>query len=485
MISQVDGYLTHIMASCAGDDSGAVAGYIPELAAADPDGYALALCVHDGHVYAQGDTDTTFTIQSISKPLTYALVLSRLGMVATDQKIGVEPSGEAFNEVSVDERRRPRNPMINAGAILTASMLLPPVKTVDAGTVDRVFGDIVEFYSACAGRRLALDESVYRSEAATGSRNRAIAYMLDSFGVLDTSVEAALDLYYRQCSLTVTASDLAAIGATIADGGVNPRTGRQVMSHEVAQRLLSVMTTCGMYDGAGDWVTSVGLPAKSGVGGGIMAVLPGQLGIGVYSPRLDEHGNSVRGVQTCRELSTNLGLHMFNVAREAPATLRAVYDLADVEIGADWSDQERIYLRTCRDRVRVYELQGDLTFGGAESALRRIEADLDHIDVAIVDISRIGVIDPVARTMVLGMKFVLSAGGKRGILIDPDNVVRKSVELYRSDSVAPNLGAPEQLRGFEPTLPHVHTTLDAALFDAEEFLLKRARDETVVDAPSE
>lgn len=476
-ISHVDGYLRKIMDDCADDRSGTVADYIPELSTVDPDGYALTVCVHDGYTYSLGDTDVAFTIQSVSKPLTYALALGRLGPAAVDERIGVEPSGEAFNEISVDSRRRPRNPMINAGAIVAASLLLPPVGDVGPGVVGEVFGEVLDFYSACAGRRLTMNEEVFASEAATGSRNRAIAYMLDSFGAIDTDPDAALELYYRQCSIEVTADDLAVMGTTIACGGINPRTGRHAFTQEVAQRLLSVMTTCGMYDGAGDWVTSVGLPAKSGVGGGILAVLPGQLGIGVYSPRLDEHGNSVRGVDTCRHLSTDLGLHMFNVTRGSRITVRSVYDIGEFPISDDWSEMERSYLRTCRDRVRVYELQGDLTFAGAERAFRRVEKDLDDdkVGVVIIDISRVGVIDPVARTMMLAMKNTADSSGRRAILVDPDGEIRASVERHRHDTVVPQLAVPDAYLGLDPTLPHVHSAMADAVEDAEEFLLKDYR----------
>ncbi|MEE4022570.1 glutaminase A [Gordonia sp. PKS22-38] len=473
MASLVDRYLSHITTACTADRSGAVADYIPELAQVDPEGYGLSLCMHDGQIYSRGDSTVEFTIQSISKPLSYAMALNRLGYVRVDEKIGVEPSGEAFNEISVDDRMRPKNPMINAGAIQTVSLLLPPVREVSAQTVDQVFDEVVAFYSACAGRRLALDSAVYGSEASTGSRNRAIAYMLDSFGVMDTDPEAALDLYYRQCSLRVTTDDLAVIGATLANGGANPRTGRQVIAQEVAQRVLSVMTTCGMYDGAGDWVTSVGLPAKSGVGGGILATLPGQLGIGIYSPRLDRHGNSVRGIDTCRHLSTDLGLHMFNLNRESRVTIRSIYDIGAFEIGEEWSGRERGFLSTCRDQVKVYELQGDLTFSGAESALRRIEADMDDYLVAIVDLSRIDVIDPVARTMMLSVKHTLDERGQLAMVVDPDGVLRASVERHREDQVVPDLVAPETLRGFDPTLPHVHSSMADAVIDAEAFQLER------------
>ncbi len=461
------------MAVCRYNRSGAVADYIPELTRVDPEGYGLSLCMHDGHIYSRGDAGTEFTIQSVSKPLTYAFALTRLGFAETDDKIGVEPSGEAFNQISVDDRRRPKNPMINAGAILAASLLLPPVRGIGPDLVDTVFEEVTAFYSACAGRRLSLDIDVWHSEAATGARNRAIAYMLDSFGVLDSDPEAALDLYLRQCSLQVTTDDLAVIAATLANGGANPRTGRQVLAPEVAQRVLSVMTTCGMYDGAGDWVTSVGLPAKSGVGGGILAVLPGQLGIGVYSPRLDQHGNSARGIETCRHLSTDLGLHMFNLTRESRVTIRTVRDIGEFAVGEEWGERERGYLRTCRDRVRVYELQGDLTFSGAESAMRRLESDLDDVEVAIVDISRIGIVDPVARTMLLSIKHTLDERGGRGMLVDPDGVVRRSVERHRNDEILPDLAAPEALRGLDPTLPHVHASLLDAVADAEAFQLKR------------
>ncbi len=245
--------------------------------------------------------ETEFTIQSISKPFTYALALDKVGVDAVDAKIGVEPSGEAFNEISVDHSTKiPKNPMINAGAIAAVSL-------IPAASADERFALIHEFYSAFAGRRLELDHEVYASEKATGSRNRAIGYMLQSFGVLDGDPDEVLDVYYRQCSLKVTSTDLARMAATLARGGVNPQTGRRVTHPAVVKRTLSVMVTCGMYDAAGDWVSAVGMPAKSGVGGGIVAVLPGQLGIGVYSPLLDDKGNSVRGVRLCRSLSEQLG----------------------------------------------------------------------------------------------------------------------------------------------------------------------------------
>jgi glutaminase len=393
----VQRYLDQIVAEYAEVTDGALADYIPELTEVDPSGFGLTLSSSDGFLYESGDARTEFTIQSISKPFTYALALDQVGEAAVDAKIGVEPSGEAFNEISVDDKTKtPKNPMINAGAIAAVAL-------VPGATPDERFARIRDFYSACAGRPLELDEDVYRSEKATGSRNRAIAYMLDSFGVLADDPDEVLDAYFRQCSLRVTSADLARMGATLARGGVNPQTGRRVTSTRVVQRTLSVMVTCGMYNAAGDWVSAVGMPAKSGVGGGIVAVLPGQLGIGVYSPLLDARGNSVRGVLLCRSLSERLGLHFLTVGRESRSTIRAIYSPVD--------------------RVRVYELHGDLMFAGAERAARIVDREADEFDVAIIDVTRIDTINDAARELLAGMSAALREAGKQGLVVDPDRVV--------------------------------------------------------------
>ena len=388
-------YLDQMVAEFAPVTDGVLASYIPELTAVDPSGFGLALSASDGYVYESGDARTEFTIQSVSKPFTYALALHAVGQDAVDAKIGVEPSGDAFNEISVDETTKiPKNPMINAGAIAAVSL-------IPGATAEERFAQIREFYSAFAGRALEVDEEVYRSEKATG-RNRAIAYMLQSFGVLDDPDEV-LDAYFRQCSLRVTTVDLARMAATLARGGINPQTGRRVTGAAVVQRTLSVMVTCGMYNAAGDWVSAVGLPAKSGVGGGILAVLPGELGIGVYSPLLDARGNSVRGVLACRALSERLGLHFLNVSRESRATIRAVYEAAD--------------------GVRVYEMHGDLMFAGVERVLRIIDRDRDQFAVAILDVTRVDTINDAARALLASMSTMLTATGKRGFLVDPDRAV--------------------------------------------------------------
>lgn len=396
MAALVQRYLDELVAEFSSVTDGALADYIPELADADPADFGLALSAADGFVYESGDARTEFTIQSISKAFTYALALDHLGPRAVDAKIGVEPSGDAFNEISVDERTKtPKNPMINAGAIAAVSL-------VPGTDPDDRFARIAQFYSACAGRPLELDEDVYRSEKATGNRNRAIAYMLTSFGVLQDPDEV-LDVYFRQCSLRVNSVDLARMAATLARGGINPQTGRRVTGEDVVRRTLSVMVTCGMYNGAGDWVSAVGMPAKSGVGGGITAVLPGQLGIGVYSPLLDGRGNSVRGVGVCRALSERMGLHFLNVSGESRSTIRAIYDAAT--------------------GVRVYEMHGDLMFAGVERVLRSVDRDGDGFTVAILDVTRADTVNDPAREMLIGMSAALRSAGKTAFLVDPDATV--------------------------------------------------------------
>ena len=422
MADLVQRYLDQLVAEYAVVDDGELADYIPELTRVDTTGFGLTLSSSDGFLYESGDARTQFTIQSISKPFTYALALDVAGQEVVDAKIGVEPSGDAFNEISVDPHTKtPKNAMINAGAIAAVSL-------VPGAGPDERFAKIRDFYSACAGRPLELDEDVYRSEKATGDRNRAIAYMLSSFGVLDEP-DDVLDVYFRQCSLKVTSVDLARMAATLARGGINPQTGRRVTSTAVVRRTLSVMVTCVMYNGAGDWVSAVGMPAKSGVGGGIAAVLPGQLGIGVYSPRLDSRGNSVRGVLVCRALSERLGLHFLTVSRESRATIRAVYQ--------------------AYDGVRVYEMHGDLMFAGAERVLRTVDRDSDDFAVAILDVTRVDTINDPARALLASMSETLNAAGKKGLVVDPDAAV------IRPD------------RGFDHV---VFGTIDAAVAAAQEWL---------------
>ena len=221
--------------------------------------------------------------------------------------MGVEPTGDAFNSiVKLDAgTNRPHNPMVNAGAIACAGL-------VNGTDPTDKFNHILETFNAYAGRDLDVDMSVFTSEKTTGHRNRSIAYLMLNFGMISDQVDETLDLYFKQCSILSNARDLAIMGATLANSGKNPLTDKQACDPQYIQDLLSVMLTCGMYDYAGEWAYRVGLPAKSGVGGGIVAVVPGVMGIGVFSPPLDEKGNSVRGIKACTQMSTELGLHTLN-----------------------------------------------------------------------------------------------------------------------------------------------------------------------------
>lgn len=284
---------------------GALADYIPELARVDPEHFGLALVSTQGAVYTAGDVDRPFTIQSVSKAFSYCLALEWMGATVVRERVGVEPSGDAFNAIEFDPvTRRPYNPMVNAGAITVAGLLR------DARG-DQAFDTVLAAYSQAAGRPLDMDQAVYESEAATGHRNRAIAHLLRASGALAGPVEPALDLYFRLCSIRVTARDLATMSATLANMGQNPVTGVEVFDLRAVRDTLAVMFSCGMYDYSGSWICDVGIPAKSGVGGGLMGVVNRQLGIGSYSPRLDAKGNSVRGVLAMQALAEELGLHVF------------------------------------------------------------------------------------------------------------------------------------------------------------------------------
>ena len=284
---------------------GEVATYIPELAKANPDDFGICLATVDGQVFSVGDWQQEFTIQSICKPFAFLMALEEFGREAVLEKVCVEPSGDAFNAIELEPKTmRPFNPMINAGAIAISSMIKKSSR--EAGV--RAY---VEKMQLAAGRTLDIDHAVLASESATGNRNRAMAYLMLNCGVIDAAVDHSLHQYFSQCSLLVNCKDLAMMAVTLANMGINPVTGQQVFGLEYVKDVLAVMFTCGLYDYAGEWAYRVGLPAKSGVGGGIVAVVNRQLGIAVYSPRLDAKGNSARGIAVCKDLALHLGLHAF------------------------------------------------------------------------------------------------------------------------------------------------------------------------------
>lgn len=346
--------------------AGAPAAYIPELASADPDRLAFAVVGPRGRVRSVGDDETTFTIQSISKPFVLALALEVHGLDAVMSRVGAEPSGEPFNAISLEPiTGRPANPMINAGAIATSALI--PGDDVDARTAR-----IVEILSAFAGRSLWIDESVYSSESQTGDRNRALAHLLKSHGVIEGSVDVAVETYFRQCSVLVGVRDLAIMAATLAFGGVNPVTGRRVVGERVARDVLSIMSSCGMYDFSGEWLLRVGLPAKSGVSGGVMAVAPSQFGVAAFSPRLDEHGNSVRAVALVESASERFGMHLLE-PHESVASPALTMHGGETE--------------------RVVRLGGELGYAGAErivAVLREVAAGLPEGMPLTVDARELG-----------------------------------------------------------------------------------------------
>ena len=291
------------------DETGAVADYIPELAKADPDHFGIALQTVHGRIYQVGDAEQLFTIQSVSKAFTYCLALEVAGQAGVQSRVGVEPSGDAFNAIEFDPgTRRPYNPMVNAGAITVAGLLLQHLG-------EGAFDFILDRLSRAAGRQLDVDEAVFRSELATGHRNRAIGHLLRGVDAIEGNVDAICTLYFRQCSIRVHAVDLARMAMTLANLGENPTTHDQVFDIAAVRDTQAVMFSCGMYDFSGNWAHQVGIPAKSGVGGGLIGVINRQLGMACYSPRLDAKGNPPRGVKAFTLLSEELGLHAFDCTR--------------------------------------------------------------------------------------------------------------------------------------------------------------------------
>ena len=439
------------------DFRGALADYIPQLATADPAAFGICLCTADGHLYEVGDTQAGFTIQSISKALVYGMALQDSGIEAVKRRVGVEPSGDAFNSISLrPEDGRPFNPMINAGAIACTGL-------VRHTSVEDGFRHIMDTFSAYAARPLGFDADVYASEAATGDRNRAIAFMLKTHGILAGDVVSTLDLYFRQCSIEVTARDLAVAAATLANKGVNPVSHRQVLDDELVQNVLSVMATCGMYDFAGEWIYDVGMPAKSGVGGGILAVLPGQLGVGVYSPLLDARGNSVRGVEVCRALSAFLGLHLFKAEPNFAAVLHARYDVARVASRRQRPPTDRRVLDAHGAEVDVLELKGYLTFSSMEFITRQVYERLDATACFIFDFRRVAYADAASMRLLGGLVDGLLAAGRRIALagLPGEAVTTLHLETLLADS-----SRAEVCRFGD---------LDTALEWAEDDLLRRYR----------
>ena len=286
--------------------AGTLATYIPELALMNPDLFSICIVTLDGQCFKVGDFQQLFTIQSISKVFVYGLALEEHGRERVLAKVGVEPTGDAFNAIVLDEKsKRPYNPMVNAGAIAITSLIKGKDPT------ERL-NRLLSMFQRYIGHQTVVDESTFKSERTTGHRNRAMAYLMLNFGMIDENIDEALDLYFQQCSLSINCLDLAVMAATLSNQGMNPFTKVQAVPSCYIRDILSVIYTCGMYNFAGEWAYKVGLPAKSGVSGGLLIVVPGKMGIGIFSPLLDERGNSVRGVKVSEELSRAFGLHLFD-----------------------------------------------------------------------------------------------------------------------------------------------------------------------------
>lgn len=289
------------------DTTGKNADYIPYLAQVDPKLFGIAIVTTDNQVLTMGDVNYSFSIQSISKVFTLALVMEELGPEKAFQRIGSEPTGRAFNSVNavVDMPSHTGNAFVNAGAIATTSL-------VNGKNEEEKWNTILAFYSKAAGEKLSLIDEVYKSEAATNAGNKALAMLLAKYERIYSEPFEAVDIYTKQCSVGVNAEQLARMGATLANNGVNPATGEQVIKREDIPYILSAMTMAGLYDASGGWAWHVGLPAKSGVGGGIVAVAPGKGAIAVFSPRLDDAGNSVKAQKVIEYVADHLNYNIFS-----------------------------------------------------------------------------------------------------------------------------------------------------------------------------
>jgi glutaminase len=425
--------LGELHASFAGVREGRVADYIPELAKACPDDFGIVIATSGGRIYEIGDTRKEFTIQSISKPFIYALALKTLSFDFMASKIDVEPSGEAFNAISLDpDSGKPRNPMINAGAIAASAQICD---AAPSGAIDL----LLDYFADLAGRRLTINEDVYRSEKETGHRNRAIGHLLRNFNIIESDPEPALDLYFRQCAISVTCRDLAVMAATLACQGRNPFTGGQPLSYDITVRVLALMGTCGMYDFAGQWLHDVGIPAKSGVAGGVLAVIPGRLGIATYSPPLDNFGNSVRGVAVCRQLSVGVGLSLFNQYYQADATIRRSYQGSQRKSRRWRSDRELEILAPHRDKVRIIHVQGVLDFGGIEQLASELVRLSNDVRILILDLAHVTEC-PMESSDLLdrqlcsleddGVEILLSRAGRLPLVSKPDWAITDRIDAY-------------------------------------------------------
>jgi glutaminase len=448
----IQDYLRGLHARLRDVEGGALAAYIPELAKADPDAIAIAIATVDGEIYSVGDDRTAFTIQSVSKPFVYAHVLETRGAAEVFRHVGVEPTGEAFNAIELDDvHRRAFNPMINSGAIATAGLIEGVDQPARLAALDALFARF-------ASHPLALDEDVFLSERATGHRNRAMAWLMLNSGIIAGEPEEVLDIYFRQCSLLVDVRDLALMGATFANDGVNPLSGERALASSVVGDVLTVMNSCGMYNYAGQWAFEIGLPAKSGVSGSILAVAPGQAGIAIWSPPIDANGTSVRGVAAARAIAEDFGLRTFGTHPNPRSVIRRSFSGAQLRSKRVRPPVERRLLDGSGDAITVIELQGPLFFGAAERLIRETSALAGAAGWIILDFKHVLGADPAARRLIAGFRDRLAAQGR--------------------SLIAANLGVEGPLAALHVEFaadanPLLFGTRDRALEHAEDALLAR------------
>ena len=331
-----------IFETCSADKDGDVADYIPQLARVDPDQFAVAVATVDGQRAGFGDFATPYCVQSTCKPITYAMALDLNGEEYVHKHVGREPSGRSFNELALNAKGQPHNPMINAGAIMCSSMIHPSLPLADR------FDHVMETWTALGGGAPPrFNNSMYLSEKATADRNFALAYSMREKGVFPEGVDLleTLDFYFQTCSIDVTAQQAAVIAATLANAGVCPLTNKRVFSNDTVKNCLSLMYSCGMYDFSGEFAFTIGLPAKSGVSGAMMVVVPQVMGIAIWAPRLDSLGNSVRGVGFCRKLVERFNFHNYDSISgqekkkdpyQAGRTVSQRSDLSAHQCGESW-----------------------------------------------------------------------------------------------------------------------------------------------------
>ncbi|WP_374798104.1 MULTISPECIES: glutaminase A [Aerosakkonema] len=302
-------YLTELHEKYQNLNNGAISDRIPELANALPESFGICVVTANGQVFEVGDCKQLFAMHSISKPFVYGLALEDCDREYVSRKVSVKQAGETSNSIVLDDKnKRPYNPIVNAGAIATTDM-------IKGNGINERLKRILDMFERYTGRKHSVDTATFFSEKGIGNRDRGIAYLMLNFGIVSDKIEETLDLYFQQNSILVNARDLAVMSATLANGGVNPITGQRAVDERYVQDVVSVMHTCGMYDASGEWAYRVGMPAVGGVSGGTIALAPGKLGLGVFSPLVDEENNSVRGIKVCKDLAKDFGLHLFNVTK--------------------------------------------------------------------------------------------------------------------------------------------------------------------------